>query len=66
MRPGAIWLLEKSGRRWRRSWRQRFRWLRAVRLVALSAACRLSDLFGRDGSLAYALLLCQCHFDPFE
>ena len=63
---GAICWPEWSGRRWRRSWSHRLRGLGAVRLAALSAACRLSDLFGRNGSLAYALLLCQCHLDPFE
>ena len=63
---GAICLRVSSGRRWRRGWGHCLRGLSAVGLVALSAACRLSDLFGRNGSLAYSLLLCQCHLDPFE
>jgi hypothetical protein len=56
-RLGAICRLEsQSARRWRRRWKDHLRWLGAIRLAALSAACRLSDLLGRNGSLAYALL----------
>jgi hypothetical protein len=65
-RLGAISCQSWSGRRWRRSWSHRLRGLGAVGLAALSAACRLSDLLGRNGSLAYTLLLCQCHFEPLE
>jgi type I restriction-modification system DNA methylase subunit len=57
---------ERSGRRRRRRGRHHLRRLGAVGLAALSAACRLSDLFGRNGSLAHALLLCQCHVDPLK
>jgi hypothetical protein len=65
-RLGAICRPVQSGRCWRRSRSHRFRGLGAVGLAALSAACRLSDLLGRNGSFSYALLLGQCHLDPFE
>lgn len=65
-RLGAICLPAWSGRGWRRSWEHHLLRLGAVGLAALSAACRLSDLLGRNGSLAYTLLLCQCHFDSLE
>jgi hypothetical protein len=65
-RLGAICLPAWSGRGWRRSWEHHLLRLGAVGLAALSAACRLPDLLGRNGSLAYTLLLCQCHFESLE
>lgn len=60
-RLGALCGPDPSGRRRRRRGEHHLRRLGAVGLAALPAAGRLADLFRRDGSLADALFLCQCH-----